>query len=182
MKGFNVEIRVGKLVKQYVENHLQDEILRTGNGWVIVDLIKPYLILESHKQQLDLFGDKKEEEKDYSEIILLEIPLLHCKTYSRKYDKIIHLDGLYHTVVSEYGQAIVRRHLKRMMRQAFHVYMDGYTSAYDELDKKRVKAGICAFFSDYQIDFTEKDVSSYARDWFRYRDKKYEGRIHPILF
>ena len=69
-----------------------------------------------------------------------------------------------------------------MMRQAFHVYMDGYTSAYDELDKKRVKAGITSFLSDYNINFTEKDISSLARDWFRYRDKKYEGRINPILF
>ena len=179
MKGFNVEIKVGSLLKQYVENCLQDNIVKTGNGWVIVDLIKPYLILEPRKQ-LNLFEEK--EEKDYSEIIMVEVPLLHCKTYSKQYNRIIHLDGLYHTVVSDYGQAVVRRHLKKIMRQAFHVYMDGYTSAYDELDKKRVKAGITSFLSDYNIIFTEKDISSLARDWFRYRDKKYGGRINPILF
>lgn len=180
MKGFKVEIKVGSLIKQYVENCLQEDMIKTGNGWIIVDLIKPYLILESDRQ-LDLFEDKKEN-LDKSDIIMLEIPLLHCKTYSKKYNRIIHLDGLYHTVVSEYGQAIVRRHLKKMMRQAFHVYMDGYTSAYEEIDKKRVKAGITSFLTDYNINFTEKDITSLARDWFRYRDKKYEGRINPILF
>lgn len=180
MKGLNVEIKVDSLVWQYMKYHFHDGVIKTGNGWVIVDLIKPYLELRPHRQ-LELFGDGLGEDDDMRPL-LLEIPLLHCKTYSRKYNRVIHLDGLYHTVVSEYGQAIVRRHLKRMMRQAFHVYMDGYTAAYEELDKKRIKAGICSFFSDYKIDFTEKDVSSYARDWLRYRNRKYDGRISPILF
>lgn len=182
MKGFNVEIMIDPILKQYLVHHLKGDVVKAGNGAVIVDLIKPYLELSS-QQQLELFpSNDKKKKTEFTESIKIEVPLLHCKTFSKKYNRIIYLDGIYHTVVSEYGQAIVRRHLKKMMRQAFHVFMDGYTSAYEELDKKRVKAGICAFFSEYTIDFTEKDVNSYARDWFRYRDKKYEGRISPILF
>ena len=181
MKGLNVEIRVGSLLKQYVENYLQTDIIKTGNGWVLVDLIKPYLRLRDNNQ-LDMFDTEMSDNQDVSETIKLQVPLLHCKTYSKTYDRIIHLDGYYHTVVSEYGQAIVRRHLKRMLKQSFHVYMDGYTSAWDELDKKRVKTGVTSFFTDYGITFTEKDVNSYSRDWFRYRGKKYDGRISPILF
>ncbi len=181
MKGLNLEVEVGPILKQYIENCLQMDVVVSSKRWVILDIIKPYLQVRS--KQLDMFdnGDKKIN-NDKSGTIKIEVPLFHCRAFNRTYGKVIYLDGIYHTVITDEGQAVLRRHFKQIMRQSFRVYMDGYTAAWEEFDKKKIKSGIVSYFSEYEINFTEKDVSAFARDWLRYRNKKYEGRISPILF
>lgn len=181
MKGLNVEVNVGPVLKQYVEHCLGMDVVEVGNGWILTDIIIPYLELRPYKQ-LDLFDDRLAIKDEKDSVIKIQMPLISRDVYNWKSRKVIKLNGYYRTEVSAEGQAMVRRHLKKIMRQAFRTYMDGYTAAWEELDKKRIKSGIINFFLEYEISFEEKDISAYARDWLRYRNKKYDGRISPILF
>ncbi len=180
MKGLNLEVEVGPILKQYIENCLQMDVVVSSKRWVILDIIKPYLTVRS--KQFDIFDGEKSKQKDKSGTIKIEVPLFHCRAFNRTYGKVIYLDGIYHTVITDEGQAVLRRHFKQIMRQSFRVYMDGYTAAWEEMDKTKIKSGVVSFFSDYEINYTAKDVNAFARDWLRYRNKKFDGRISPILF
>lgn len=180
MKGLTTEIEVGSLLKQYVEKFLKQDVLIMGNGWVLSDIIKPYLELNSRDNQTEMFDDKKtEKEKNTIKIML---PMHSTKISNKKSKKNYWLNPFYRVYVSPQGQAMVRRHLKKMMRQSFRVYMDGYTAAWEELDKSKVKSGVIAFFMEYEIEWNKNDENALSRDWLRYRSKKYDGRICPILF
>ena len=182
MKGYYVRVRVGQLMKQYIEHSLQMDVIQPGQGSVLVDLMRPHLELRNY-EQLDLFGGgpAKSEYSD-DETVKIELPFHSVKAYNHISHKVIEYDKMYRTELSEYGQAMVRRHFKKIMRNAFHTYMDGYTSVWDGLDKKRVKSGVASFLADYSIEYSEKDVSTLCRDWFRYRTKKYKQRLSPIIF
>ncbi len=180
MKGYYVEVRVGHILKNYIEKSLDMDVVRPGQGSVLVDLMRPHLELRRYDQ--DLFGNQTIIHSPEKEIIKIEIPAHNLKVYNRKAKKSISYDYLYRTELSDAGQAIVRRHFKKIMRNAFHTYMDGATASWDALDKKKVKYSVTSFFSDYYIEFTEKDVSTFCRDWFRYRQKKNKQRLSPIIF
>ena len=55
MKGYYVEVRVGPVLKQYTEHSLNMDIIRPGQGSILVDLMRPYLERRNY-EQLDLFG------------------------------------------------------------------------------------------------------------------------------
>lgn len=180
MKGYYVEVRVGPLMKQYIEHSLQMDVVRPGQGSVLVDLMRPHLELRRY-DQLDLFGQPVVQEYPEEETIRIEIPVHNIKSYNHHTKKNIAYNYIYRTELSEVGQAILRRHFKKIMRLAFHTYMDGATSSWDSLDKKRVKCSVASFLMDYYIKYDEKDVSTLCRDWFRYRKKKYDQRISPVI-
>ena len=180
MKGYYVEVRVGQMLKQYIQHSLKMEVVRPGPGSILVDLMRPHL--EPHQyDQLNLFGDQIEVKYNENEVIKIEIPAHNGITYNHKAKKNLNYKYIWRTELSKEGHAILRRHFKKIMRQAFHTYMDGATSVWDTQDKKRVKCSVVSFFHDYYIDYTEKDVSTYCRDWLRYRKKKFEQRISPII-
>lgn len=181
MKGYYVEVRVGPVLKQYTEHSLNMDIIRPGQGSILVDLMRPYLERRNY-EQLDLFGGDDSSAPTDKQTIKIEMPFHNGPVYNHSAKKVVKYNSLYRTELSKYGQAIVRRHLKKIMRHAFHTYMDGYTSKCEDYNQKRVKAGVTSFFSDYSIEFTEKDVSAFCRDWFRYRDKKYNSRVSPLIY
>lgn len=180
MKGYYVEVRVDPVLKQYIEHSLRMNVVRPGQGSVLVDLMRPHLEPRRYNQ-LDLFGEPVVAKHADNEVIKIEIPAHNLKVYNFRAKKNLAYDYVWRTELSEYGQAVLRRHFKKIMRQAFHTYMDGATSVWDTQDKKRIKCSVVSFFHDYYIDYTEKDVSTFCRDWLRYRNKKFAQRISPII-
>ena len=179
MKGLYVEVKIDSILRQYIQNCLQSDVVKLPQGALLIDLMRPYLAINNVSQQ-DLFESEPEDETDM-EVIRIELPLHNGPVYNANAKKVIRYNGLFRTKLTEEGQAVVRRHFKKLMRLAFHTYMDGHTAKCEAMNEKKVKQGVTSFLLDYSIDFTEKDVSTVSRDWFRYRMKNNEKRVSPIL-
>ena len=172
MKGLYVNVRVSNLVRQWIVATFGTDIVKPAKGSVLIAIVKPYHELDPYESPMDDYIPE-------DQLIRIELPYISQRVHSLNDNKTYHCNTFFRNHLSLKGQAAVRRHFDKTFKHAFHVYMDGYS---DAVEDTKVKEGVVSFFCEYNLDFTERDISSYTRDWFRYRNKKYQSRIMPLIY
>ena len=134
-------------------------------------------------QHLELTTGEPEEVDD--ETIKIELPLGNKKVYNSSGQTVYVCNTLWRNRLSEEGQYRVKRFFENEFKSKLRTYVDAYIEKGKERDRngkdRRVKEAITAFFIQYHIDFTKKDLATMARDWYRHRDKVDENKRSPLV-
>ncbi len=174
MKGLYVTARIGQRYKRYVADSYQSDTVPLERGSNLLNIIMPYL---------ELTTGEPEEVDD--ETIKIELPLGNKKVYNSSGQTVYVCNTLWRNRLSEEGQYRVKRFFENEFKSKLRTYVDAYIEKGKERDRngkdRRVKEAITAFFIQYHIDFTKKDLATMARDWYRHRDKVDENKRSPLV-
>ena len=166
-------------------------------------LLMPYLEITANTEEEDLDELVEQEmeasNEDPSEenierkkaqirkgIVTIELPLVNKKVYNSKGQKVYVCNTLYRNRLSLQGQKVIKKFFEREFKKQFRTFMDGWIeNEMGKMSKEQVyvkmKEGVAAFFLQYHIDFTAQDISAFARDWYRHRDKVEDNKRSPFL-
>ncbi len=168
--------KVGKRYKRYVLETYQSDTIPHERNNILMGLIMPYLELTTEELP-DVIDD---------ETVKIELPLVgNKKVYNKSGQMVYSCNTLWRNRLSKEGQEAVKRFLAEEFKKSFRTYMDGYiehmkTTNTDSKNYK-IKEGITAFFIQYHIECTKKDIATLARDWYRHRDKVDENKRSPLV-
>ena len=178
MKGRYLTVTVKSHIKKFLVESLGSEIVKPGRDSTLLAIIKPHLTLESAV-------DEVEETPEGYEEIQIELPDLR-QVYETRSGKVYYCDTMFRDHIDRVGLEKVRSFFSRTFKAAFRTFMDGYTEFQNETKSEeariRVKMGVCAFFNQYHINYTDKMVSSLTRDWYRHQERNEKNRFSPVLY
>ena len=174
MKELYVTARIGPRYKRYVESAYQSDTIPLERGSNLLNIIMPFL---------ELTADETEDIDD--ETIKIELPLGNKKVYNFAGRSVYVCNTLWRNRLSEKGQYRVKRFIENEFKSKLRTYVDAYIEKGETSERngkdRRVKEGIAAFFIQYHIDFTKKDLDTMSRDWYRHRDKVDENKRSPMV-
>lgn len=178
MKGRYLTVTVKSHIKKFLVESLGSEIVKTDRDSTLLAIIKPHLTLESAV-------DEVEETPEGYEEIQIELPDLR-QVYNAQSGKTYYCDTMFRDHIDRVGLEKVRNFFNRTYKAAFRTFMDGYTEFQNETKSEdariRVKMGVCAFFNQYHITYTDTMVSSLTRDWYRHQERNEKNRFTPVLY
>lgn len=177
MEGYYVRAHVGKKIRQYIVCSYGSDTIPLRRDSMLTAIIKPHLSL-SPKGFMDDFPD--------DEIVRIEIPAMRSKVFNYEKGKSYYCDTIWRDTLSNLGHKKVYEFFNKNLRNAFFIFMDGYTEAQylNDNDKcyLKIKEGIGSFFNQYHIDFNEKMIAAYARSWYRHREENERNKVSPLVF
>lgn len=203
MDGLHVKAYIGERYKKYIEACYQTDVIPLQKGSNFYNFLMPYLELTSTSEEEDVDSMIEQEIIDSGQepteelkaekrlnitkgTVTIELPLNRKKVYNHKGQKVYVCNTLYRNRLSLQGQKAVKKFFEREFKKQFRTYMDGWIeNEMGKMSKEQVyvkmKEGVAAFFLQYHIDFTAQDISAFARDWYRHRDKVEENKRSPFL-
>ena len=178
MKGRYLTVTVKSHIAQYIKESMGSSLVKPERDSTLLAIIKPHLVLGSAVEEAT------ETPEGYEEI-QIELPDLR-QVYETRSGKVYYCDTMFRDHIDQRGLERVRNFFNRTYKAAFRTFMDGYTEFQNETKSEeariRVKMGVCAFFNQYHITYTDTMVSSLTRDWYRHQQRNEKNRFSPVLY
>lgn len=165
MKGQTVDIRVGKVIKEFIlcANHASETIF-PKKGSTLFCIIKQYI--EPTPGDWTPISDR-------SEYVRIIIPYTHGqKSYNIKSKKVKYINTSYMNYLPPKGEAAIKRYLHNIFKSVYRNYMFGAISNGSGIKISTVIEGFCR---DYNITNDNITTEMLRKDWQRHKkDNKRE--------
>lgn len=172
MNRNSVDIKVGKIIRQWVLNiYGADYVLldKHSNLWFLI------------KQYLQLLPDDYHPIEDRSEYISFFLLVNGEETTAHQdhLGRIIQLNMLYRCYIPEEGQVRIRRYLENQFRHAFIVFM---TARQGDESGEKITRSIADFLLTVGVDVDRQLLGRLMKYWYRWRVKTDKKPVVQIFF
>lgn len=181
-----VEVQVGNRLKKYIEENfnrrgeLKDGMVCPKKGSTLLDIIRPYLELQSYIE--------KQEKQDLppDETIRIAFPLMRGqKVYNRSSGKVYYCDTFWRNWLNPAGHKKLERLFENNFRFYLFAHLDGYASGQREKDpqcRPKMKHGLYEFCDNFNINPDTKEVKTLLRAYYRYVEDREHSNVSPFFF
>jgi hypothetical protein len=169
MEQQTVDVKVGKILKEYILSTNGSDVLVVEKASVLWGLILQHLvgIRDLFNQDgADYVPIRAEECAEYIKITILDSS--HWKTYSVEEKKCLKIHTDVRCFLSRRGQNIVRRFLYKEFRKTFIDYMRGALNNNCDLQQKEA---IYEFCTDHDLSLDNITLDALQKSWYRWKKK-----------
>lgn len=170
-----VDVRVGRYLRDFVVSCSGGcDVIIPGKDSVLWGLLKQYLITSP-------LGYRPIPEDQRMEYIRIALRLTKCsaKAYNIPAGRIIMVNTLFRSCLSDTGERVVARFLNKEFKKTFHDYMRGCMGNTDQVS---INDAIENFMIDHNISDESGGVTHemLRKDWYRFSRSSQKNDIIPI--
>lgn len=166
MEGLTVDIKVGKVLKEYILSSNGSDTLSPDKDSLLWGLAKQYLCCYEELEASNGIGYRELKDEERSEYICLSLrKSSNTRAYCREKGKTIAINIMSRCYLTANGQNVIRRFLYKGFKKTFIDYMKGALN--NNCDMK-IKDAIDEFCNDHNLSMDNVTYEMLKKCWYRY--------------
>lgn len=170
MNRISVDVKVGRIVREFIVSSTGTDVLDPDKHSVVWCLTKQHLVTAPKHY------NKIPDRSEYISILLRNRK--SCDTYSVPADRVLQVNTLFRTYLSEKGHNVIKLHFEKQLKSVFRNYMTGCINNNPDI---KIITAIENFCTEHKLTMDNISVEMLKKDWYRYRLNKTAKNFCPLI-